>query len=642
MDEREQPPSGVQTQPISRRDFLGGVALGAGATLAPAALTGCGASHAAGGLAPQQETAGYYPPTLTGLRGSHPGSFEAAHALRDGARPPAPTDSGEVYDLVVVGGGISGLAAAYLYRQQRPAARVLVLDNHDDFGGHARRNEFWLDGRLQLMNGGTLSIQSARPYSAIADGLLRELGIDAADLERRIQDRAFYPSLGLERGIFLDRETFGADHLLREAKPGGWARALEASPLSAAARGDIARLEDGNVDYLPGLTPAAKKERLAAISYRDYLAQHARAGPEALRFYQARTHDWAAVGIDAVSALDAWALGLPGFAGLQLPPGAIPPMGDTAAGFAATGGSVDVHLPDGGATIARALVRSLVPTALPGTNLEELVIAHANYALLDRAGEAVRIRLNATVVRAINVGADTATAGVRVEYLRGGRALAVRARHCVLACWNMVIPYLCPELPEPQRRALHALVKAPLVYTSVALRSWQAFARLGVWRLHAPGSYFSETDLNERLALGSYRTSAAPEQPTLVRMIRTPCAPGLTEHEQNQAGRAELLATPFATFEQKIRDQLARMLGPGGFEPARDILAITVNRWPHGYAPEYNSLFDPLLPQAERPHVVGRARHGAITIANSDSGGYGFLDGAIDEAHRAVGELLGG
>ena len=127
----------------------------------------------------------------------------------------------------------------------------------------------------------------------------------------------------------------------------------------------------------------------------------------------------------------------------------------------------------------------------------------------------------------------------------------------------------------------------------------------------------------------------------LVHMERTPCKPGLPEHEQNRAGREELLSTPFATIEGNIRDQLTRTLGAGGFDAARDIEAITVNRWPHGYAPEYNPLFDPDVPEAQRPNVIGRARVGQIAIANSDAGAAAYTDSAIDQASRAVNELPG-
>jgi spermidine dehydrogenase len=216
----------------------------------------------------------------------------------------------------------------------------------------------------------------------------------------------------------------------------------------------------------------------------------------------------------------------------------------------------------------------------------------------------------------------------------------VQARGCVLACWNMMIPYLCPQLPPAQRAALHSLVKAPLVYTSVAIRDWRAFTALGVSEVYAPGSYHTTFRLNAKVDIGAYRSPAVADEPILVHMVRTPCKPGLTEYEQNKAGRAELLATPFATFERKIREQLLRTLGSGGFDPARDIEAITVNRWPHGYAPEYNSLFDPDVPPAQRPHVIGRARFGRVTIANSDAGAAAYTDSAIDQASRAVNELL--
>ena len=162
-------------RPITRRDFLNGIAIGTAALAYPQAPR-AGAPDAALPAA-AQNAPGYYPPLLTGMRGSHPGSFEAAHALRDGKPTPPPHDTGERYDLIVVGAGISGLAAAHFYRAQRGAgSRILLLDNHDDFGGHAKRNEFNLDERLHLMNGGTLEIDSPRPYGPVAAGLLKTLG----------------------------------------------------------------------------------------------------------------------------------------------------------------------------------------------------------------------------------------------------------------------------------------------------------------------------------------------------------------------------------------------------------------------------------------------------------------------------------
>jgi spermidine dehydrogenase len=648
---------------IPRRDFLQGMLVGAAGTLSGSLLEGYagsaaaaqalgvgGADAAAAGAAgpAPQDLPGYYPPRLTGMRGSHPGSFEAAHALRDG-KPIGPiTDTRESYDLIVVGGGLSGLAATHFFRARTSgASRVLILDNHDDFGGHAKRNEFLLGGRLELLNGGTLEIDSPRPYGPTAAGLLRDLGIDPKALSRECEDEGFYGRHGLGYGAFFDRETFGADKLVVGfgSRPAGELFAL--APLSARAKADMVRLEQGSVDYLPGLTGAQKKDRLSRISYREFLLSLAKVDVSVANFYQARTHGEWGVGIDAVSALDVWAFGvrrswgrLPGFEGMKLPLGSIPRLGYTPSGYLDTGGSATFHFPDGNASIARLLVRSLIPEAVPGSSVRDVVTAQVDYARLDRAASPVRVRLSATAVRVKNVGDSASAREVEVTYIREGRAFKVQARGCVLACWNMMIPYLCAELPEAQKTALHHLVKTPLVYTSVAIANWSAFQKLGIAGVYAPGGYHSYFHLNPKVDIGAYRSVQSPAEPILVHMVRTPCKPGLPEHEQNKAGRSELLATPFATFERQIREQLARTLGAGGFDPARDITAITVNRWPHGYAPEYNPLWDPEVPESQRWNVIGRARFGRITIANSDAGAAAYTDSAIDQASRAVNELL--
>ena len=625
-------------RPISRRDFLNGVAVGTVAAASNALFPAAFAATLAPPTGAAQDAAGYYPPLLTGLRGSHPGSFEGAHALRDGHTWPTPSDTGEEYDLIVVGGGISGLSAAHFYRRQAAAgARILILDNHDDFGGHAKRNEFELGGRLHLLNGGTLEIDSPRPYGPVAAGLLSTLGVDVPKLVAT-QNLEFYERRGLRTGVFFDRETFGADTLAVGLNQVPFEHLLADAPLSARARRQIVELETAPLDYLPGLSSDDKKQRLSRMSYEAFLRDLVHAEPAVLKFYYARTMGEWGVGIDAVSALDCWAFDLPGFRGMQLAKGSIARMGYTPAGYEDTGGSYRLHFPDGNATLARLLVRDLIPAAVPGHDVEDVVTARVDYARLDRADSPVRVRLNAIAVRARHVG-DASAPRVEVTYLRDGQPCTVRGRGAILACYNVMIPYLCPELPDVQKAALHSLVKTPLVYTSVALRNWQAFDRLKLHRVYAPGSYHTSLNLNPHVDIGRYRSGNSPDEPILLHMVRTPCKPGLAEHDQNRAGRAELLSTSFATFEYHIRDQLARILGAGGFDPARDITAITVNRWPHGYAPEYNPLFDQLVPENERPHVLGRARFGRIAIANSDAGGGAYTDSAIEQGYRAAGEL---
>jgi spermidine dehydrogenase len=622
-------------RPIARRDFLQGAAIGVGSLLL-------------GGLTPElvaaaaeiaeQDRRGYYPPTRLGMRGSHPGSFEAAHALRDSRSLTGPiADTGESFDLIVVGGGISGLAAAHFFRASSPRGRVLVLDNHDDFGGHAKRNEFHVSGRVHLMNGGTLDTYSPRPYGKVAAGLMRTLGIDAKALDEACTNRTLYESLGLHQGVFFDRETFGVDRLVvrKDKSRQATATFLAQTPLAEQVRKDILRIEHGNEDAMPGLTSDQKKDRLSRISYEHYLLEVVKADPGVLPYYLHATDGWWGCGIDAVSALDCWGTEFPGFQGLKLEPGEAPRMGFTPAGIAATGGSDSFHYPDGNASIARLLVRSLIPEAMPGDDARDIVTATADYTKLDRPESPARVRLNSTVLRVRNVGADR----VEVIYSRGGALHRTTARRCVLACWNMMIPYLCPELPEPQQAALHQLIKTPLVYVSVALKNWRAFQRLGVRDVEAPGAYFSSFGLNDAVDIGGYTSVRSPDAPMLVRMERTPAKYGLPEREQHKAGRAELLATSFETFERQIRDQLGRALRGGGFDPARDIEGIAVNRWPHGYAPEYNSLIDGDTPPERMPNVIGRQRFGRIAIANSDAGMGAYTDVAIEQAHRAVTEL---
>ena len=631
---------------ITRRDFLNGTSLAIGASmLSSFGVRSARASSLDEAGAVVEAAGSDYPPLRTGMRGSHPGSFEAAHAMRGGKRWAQAEDTGEHYDLIVVGGGLSGLSAAYFFRKALPGAKVLVLDNHDDFGGHAKRNEFEIEGRQIIGYGGTMYIAGA--YTVEGRSLLEDIGVDAARYHRAAAPtRDLYEDMGLERAVFFDSETFGRDHLAvgepdwgpdgKEARDTrSWQAFLTGTPLSVQAQRDIARLYEEERDHLAGLGAEEKISRLRKMSYRDYLLDVAKVDAGVIPYFLYALDSNAAGTIDNYSAWAAFRSGwLPGMQGLGL---ARPPRSFTGEAANPLEG---IHFPDGNAGVARLLVRWLIPQALPGSSMEDSVATRVRYGALDVSGSPVRIRLGSTVVGVAHRGERRSASEVEVTYVKQGRAYRARAGACVLACYNAMIPYLCSELPRAQQEALHLAVRKPYVYTSVLVSNWRAFEKLGISEVSCPGAYYRSLGLDWGVDLGAYRCAHAPDEPMVLHLTRVPVAPSQPPRAQFRAGREELLTTSFETFEHNTRDLLGRVLGAGGFDPARDIRAITVNRWPHGYAGGGNELFDPDWTYDEVPWVVGRRRFGRIAIANSDAAAVCLTSAAFDQGHRAVQELL--
>lgn len=617
---------------ITRRDFLNGVAITIAAGMTPLQLLQA---------APDGR---YYPPSLTGLRGSHVGSFEVAHQMGwekkvfDTENLPITED----YDLVVVGGGLSGLSAAWFYREKHPKAKILILENHDDFGGHAKRNEFQAGGRMIIGYGGSEAFQSPNHlYSKEVNGLLKKLGVNIKRFETAF-DRQFYPGLGLSRGVFFDKENFGEDKLVTgdptpmvadDIAPDQLnARSLHDFindfPLPAADRQALIELHTAPKDYLPGKSAEEKADYLAATSYRDFLLKNVGLSEGAVKYFQSRTNDFMALSIDAVASSDAYSVGFPGFAGMNLAP-----ISEEAA--AEMEEPYIYHFPDGNASVARLLVRSLIPGVAPGHTMDDIVLAPFDYAKLDQPKASVRVRLNSTAVSVRNVGDS-----VHIGYSRGGQLAQVRGKRCILACYNMMIPYLLKDLPAPQAHALSQNVKYPLVYTKVVIRNWQSFQKLGVHEIYAATQPYSRIKLDYPVSMGGYDHPRDPTQPIGLHMVYVPTSPnsGMNARDQARAGRGKLYGQTFEQLEAQLRDQLQRMLGPGGFNHERDILAITVNRWSHGYASFSNSLFDD-ADESEAWMQLAKKPVGHVSIANSDAAWSAYAHAAIDEAFRAVGEV---
>ncbi|MBT3619016.1 MAG: NAD(P)/FAD-dependent oxidoreductase [Porticoccaceae bacterium] len=625
-------------RPITRRDLLQGVAL-ASTSLAMSPFSAAEAAEPS----TQKRQSPAYPPALDGLRGNHQGSFEVSHGLaRYGQTDWGNTSSvDDVYDLVIVGAGISGLSAAHFYAGKYPDARILILDNHDDFGGHAKRNEFEVNGRKILGYGGAQTMQEPSGYSDIVKGLLKDLDIDVSVFDTAY-DQHFYRRNKLAGAVYFDRKRWGKDTLVNydlsdlksyiplNDSTNSAKNAVDKMPISAVAKQQMLFLLENEKDLIPDV--ADRWEYLRTISYREFLVKYVGiTEPDVFAVLQDLAGD-SGVGIESINAGSAlWYGGLPGWNSAGLPP----PEPEEA---------YIHHFPDGNASVARQLVRRMVPAVAPGRSMDSLITATFDYSKLDQNDTPVKIRLNSTVVNVERNLSKASQEVVTVRYVRHGKSYAVTSHACVLACNNSMIPYLCPQLPKTQKEALASQVKSPILYTTVALTNWRAWKNLGIGAVVCPTSYHINAMIDFPVSYGDYRFASNPDEPIVVHMERFPhlSNAGLTVREQYRQGRRELLSTPFETIERNVRLQLQGLLGAGGFDAAKDIAGITVNRWAHGYAYYYNAFDDETYEDDndERyPHMIARKPFGPITIANADSAANAMLESAVEQAHRAVTEL---
>ena len=549
----------------------------------------------------------------------------------------------EHYDLVVVGAGMSGLAAAYYYRQQvGPDARILILDNHDDFGGHAKRNEFHHEGRMVLSLGGAQNLDNPGNYSDHAGALMIELGIDADAIAAMDANTPDDFLLGGKLNANVGMSMPGADgkHVNVDGHwykfmhgRGDYAAAVRQLPISADEQDRLIAFFGGAEDFLDDLSLGEQFDYISSVSYNRFLMDKVGLSQQSIAMFDGHllvlngVSGWQHTVLEAISA------GAPGLRAM----GWVTNFVDSLAAMM-IGGVAEIRMfPDGNASVARLIVQKLIPSVAPNMQgIADVAVAQFNYGALDRENQSVRLRLNSTVVGV----RETADDRVVVEYVRGGNPLSVTASHCVLACYNNLIPHLCPEMSEQQKAGLSYGVRSPFVYANVLLNNGQAFSKLNLTFTHCPHDAFQWVSSAPTTSNGGYEPPRGPEDPMAVFMMGspTPAVEGSSARELCRAGRYKIYSTTFAQYEAQIRQQLQSLLGQYGFDHETDIQAITVNRIPHGYAYSYLGLDDPEWEEGKAPHEIGRAQFGRISIANSDSEATPLMDAAFDAAWRAVAE----
>ncbi|MDA7775171.1 NAD(P)/FAD-dependent oxidoreductase [Pseudomonadales bacterium] len=630
---------------ITRRDLLNGMAIGAVGAMLPA-YAGAPKVRLESSMRPEGPST-YYPPTLTGMRGSHAGSFEVAHALAwQGQKPDTYESLDEHYDLVIVGAGMSGLAAAWYYlKKAGPDARVLVLDNHDDFGGHAKRNEFHHKDRMLLSLGGAQNLDSPSNYGDVAGSLLIDLGIDEAAIAKMAantpDDYVLGGKLGGDVGLTVpdgdEHLTIGGHWLKFFHGRGDYQAGVRDLPIPEEQKDKLVAFFGGEKDFLDDLSLTKKWDYVNNTSYNQFLVDRVELSVDTIPILNAHLRilngpsGWNHTVLEGILA------GSPGLRAM----GWLADFVDSIGAMLLDELAGDIRMfPDGNASVARLLVQKMIPDVAPGmTGFEDVAIARFNYGALDQADQSTRIRLNSTAV-----GVREVDDYVQIDYVQQGKPLRITANHCVLACYNNLIPALCPEMSDAQKSGLGYGVRVPFVYANILLENGRAFSELGVQITQCPYDPFQWVSAAPTVTSGGYEPPRGPDDPMVVFMMASPTPADGTEgttRDLLRMGRHKIYASTFDDYEQQIREQLQKMLGKHGFNHEQDIKAITVNRIPHGYAYWYQGLDDPEWEEGQAPHEIGRQQFGRISIANTDSEVTPLMNAAFDAAHRAVEEQTG-
>ncbi|HEC62750.1 MAG TPA: NAD(P)/FAD-dependent oxidoreductase [bacterium] len=581
---------------ITRRDFINGTLMVAGASM----LSSGAKSHAVlGELDPL-----YYPPALTGLRGNHPGSFDDAHgrALEDKSDWGPTAKLKEEYDLIVVGGGISGLSAAFFYQQEHGKdKKVLILDNHGDFGGQCARNEHTIGDNTRLILGGSQTMVSPHARSKTVLKLYKDLGID---LERfkTAYDVGFFKRNDLGAVSYFNKRKFGQDKVVKhpfghyqsfvEGLPRptlSHEEAVKQTPLSAQGKEQLLRVLKGGVHVLK-VPKNELEEYIATHSYFDYLKTTLGVDdPMVLEMARNSCVDNYGPGTDVATIAEALSTG-----GLGFDPTTLKyVIGERRyKEYIKTHGHIMVeedpyihHFPDGNASVARLLVRKMIPNVGPGDSAEDIVFSKFNYSELDKSSNRVRIRLNSTVVKVKHDGDPKTSSEVFVSYINDSKSYQVKGKGVVMACYNSVIPYIVPDLPKEQDAALRRSIRMPLLYTTVGLKNWRAMKEMGIGYAWSPGNMHQVVMMDFPVSIGGYEYTKTPDDPCAIMMAGCPFGEtlGAPPIEQFREARYIMLALEFEDYEKEIREHLSGMLPKGLFEFDRDVESITVNRWQHVY-----------------------------------------------------------